>query len=152
DGFGKDYQILNLDEATQREHRELYLTACLLSFFQQQRLHREQESDFRPFQIEKPLWIFVGGRVVKGLANQDASDIIEILQFLGRYAGDRSNSIQRIERVLNRGIVTAKGANLFADRFVYMNTCGLSATQVFEETLTTLFNAPGGGQLYVENL
>ena len=29
---------------------------------------------------------------------------------------------------------------------------GLSATQVFEETLTTLFNAGGGGLLYVENL
>jgi hypothetical protein len=31
-------------------------------------------------------------------------------------------------------------------------TCGLSPAQVFDETLATLFNAPGGGQLYVENL
>ena len=29
---------------------------------------------------------------------------------------------------------------------------GLTAEQVFNETLATLFNAPGGGQLYVENL
>ena len=43
DGFGKDYQILNLDEGTQQNHLELYLVACLLSFFQQQRLYREQE-------------------------------------------------------------------------------------------------------------
>ena len=46
--------------------------ACLLSFFQQQRLYREQAGTFRPFNIENPLWIFVGGRVVKGLAVQDA--------------------------------------------------------------------------------
>jgi hypothetical protein len=63
DGFGKDYQILNLDEDTQTNHLELYLVACLLAFYQQQRLYREQEAAFRPFNIEKPLWIFVGGSV-----------------------------------------------------------------------------------------
>ena len=30
DGFGKDYQILNLDEGTQQNHLDLYLVACLL--------------------------------------------------------------------------------------------------------------------------
>jgi hypothetical protein len=152
DGFGKDYQILNLDEQTQREHLELYLVACLLSFFQQQRLYRDRESAFRPFQIEKPLWICVGGSVTATLATRDASDIVEILQFLARYAQDRAGSIQRIERVLNQGLVTATGKNLFASRFAYLNTCGLTASKVFDETLSTLFNAPGGGQLYVENL
>jgi hypothetical protein len=152
DGFGKDYQILNLDEATQRDHLELYLTACLLSFFQQQRLYSERESVFRPFQIEKPLWIFVGGSVTATLAKQDASDIVEILKFIARYVADRAGSIQRIERVLNQGLVTAGGRNLFAGRFAYLNTCGLSPAQVFDQTRETIFNAPGGGQLYVENL
>jgi len=55
DGFGKDYQILNLDEGTQQNHLEIYLVAGLLSFFQQQRLYREQGTTFRPFNIEKPL-------------------------------------------------------------------------------------------------
>lgn len=54
--------------------------------------------------------------------------------------------------MLNQGLVTATGKNLFARRFAYLNTCGLSAAQVFDETLATLFNAPGGGQLYVETL
>lgn len=152
DGFGKDYQILNLDEGTQQNHIELYLVACLLSFFQQQRLYREHGATFRPFNIEKPLWIFVGGSVTATLAMRDASDIVEILQFLARYVADRAGSIQRIERVLNQGLITATGRNLFAGRFAYLNTCGLTATQVFDETLSTLLNAPGGGQLYVENL
>ena len=152
DGFGKDYQILNLDQATQQNHLDLYLVACLLSFFQQQRLYQERGRVFRPFNIEKPLWIFVGGRVVKGLAAQDASDIIEILIFLAQYVADRTGSIQRIHRVLNQGLVTATGKNLFAGRFAYLNTCGLSPAQVFEKTLATLFHAPGGGRLYVENL
>jgi Type III restriction enzyme, res subunit len=152
DGFGKDYQILNLDEATQRDHQDLYLVACLLSFFQQQRLYRDKESAFKPFLIEKPLWIFVGGSVTATLAKQDASDIVEILKFLAGYVANRTSSVQRIERVLNQGLVTATGKNLFAGRFAYLNTCGLSAAQVFDETLAVLFNAPGGGQLYIENL
>ncbi len=152
DGFGKDYQILNLDEGTQDTNLELYLVSCLLAFFQQQRLYREQELSFRPFNIERPLWIFVGGSVTKTLAARDASDIVQILRFLSRYVSDRAGSIQRVERVLTQGLVSSDGTNLFAGRFSYLNTIGLSWTQVFEETLATLFNAPGGGLLYVENL
>ena len=151
DGFGKDYQILNLDQGTQQNHLELYLVACLLSFFQQQRLYREH-GVFRPFNIEKPLWIFVGGSVTSTLAKKDASDIVEILQFLAGYVADRAGSIQRIDRILHQGLVTATRKNLFAERFPYLNTCGLSPAQIFDETLATLFNAPGGGQLYIENL
>jgi Type III restriction enzyme, res subunit len=151
DGFGKDYQILNLDEGTQKDHLELYLVACLLTFFQQQKLFRDQEATFRPFNIEKPLWIFVGGSVTKSLS-KDGPDIVKILEFLGRYVSDRSGSIQRIHRVLNQGLETAAKKNLFAGRFTYLNTIGLSAEQIFNETLAILFNAPGGGQLYVENL
>ena len=86
------------------------------------------------------------------MAAQDASDIVEISTFLARYVSDRAGSIQSIERVLNQGLVTATGKNLFAGRFVYLNTCGLSPEQIFDETLAMIFNAPGGGQLYVENL
>ena len=152
DGFGKEYQILNLDQGTQQNHLELYLVACLLSFFQQQRLYREQGGRFRPFNVEKPLWIFVGGRVTATLAKKDASDIVEILQFLARYASNRTDSIQCIDRALNQGLESATGRNLFAGRFAYLNTRGLSPAQIFDETLATLFNAPGGGRLHVENL
>ena len=152
DGFGKDYQILNLDQETQQNKLELYLVACLLSFFQQQRLYREHGRTFRRFNIENPLWIFVGGRVTAALAKKDASDIVEILQFLARYVADRVGSIQRLDRVLNQGLVTATRQNLFAGRFAYLNTCRLSPEQVFDETLSTLFNSPAGGQLYIENL
>lgn len=113
DGFGKDYQILNLDEGTQANHLDAYLVACLLAFFQQQRLFKEQGFAFRPFNIDKPLWIFVGGSVTKALATRDASDIIEILKFLSRYVSNRSASIERIERVLNQGLVTA-GARTYS--------------------------------------
>ena len=86
------------------------------------------------------------------LVKQDASDVVEVLRFLARYVADRAGSIQRIDRVLRQGLVTATGKNLFERRFAYLNTCGLSPSQIFGETLETFFNAPGGGQLYIENL
>jgi hypothetical protein len=152
DGYGKDYQILNIDPETQDNNLELYLDACLLAFFQQQRLYREQEVVFRPFNIDKPLWIFVGGKVTATLANRDASDIIEILLFLARFVGDRVGSIDRINRILTQGLVTADRRNLFQGRFAYLNGSGLSAEQLYDDALTTIFNAPGGGALHVENL
>ena len=154
DGFGKDYQILNLGDDSNAEWMKDYLTASLLAFFQQQRLYREQETAFRPFNLERPLWIFVGGSVnaVRTENKQKVSDVVAILQFLAGYLSERSSSIERIRRILHEGLVTASGKNLFAGRFAYLNTKGLSPEQIFDETLKVLFNAPGGGALHVENL
>src|SRR6185437_4531243 len=41
---------------------------------------------------------------------------------------------------------------LFAGRFTYLNASGIKPAQVFDETLATLFNAPAGGALHVENI
>ena len=48
DGFGKDYRILNLADDTDEEKRRLYLTACLLAFYQQQRLYRDKAASSGP--------------------------------------------------------------------------------------------------------
>src|SRR5438552_1710041 len=55
---------------TQASHLDAYLVACLLAFFQQQRLYKEQSFAFRPFNIDTPLWNFVGGSVTKTLASR----------------------------------------------------------------------------------
>ena len=152
DGFGKDYQIFNIDHGTQENHLKLYLVACLLSFFQQQHFYQGRKVDFRPFNIEQPLWVFVGGRVVKSWSVKDASDIVSILLFLDGYVTNRAGSIQLINEVLNKGIRTANGTNLLEGRFVYLIKSGLSPEQIFNESLALIFNAPAGGRLYVENL
>ena len=103
DGFGKDYQILNLEDDSNAEWMKDYLTASLLAFFQQQRLYREQETAFRPFNLERPLWIFVGGSVTKKLATRDATDIVEILRFLNSYVANRTDSINRIAGFFMKG-------------------------------------------------
>lgn len=152
DGFGKDYQILNLDGGVRDEQQELYLVACLLSFFQQQKLFTERENEFRSFHLEKPLWIFVGSKVTATLATKDASDIVEILKFLSRFVAERSESVACIRRVLGEGLVTSNGKNLFAGRFPFLLASGLESEALYSEILALLFNASAGGLLYVENL
>ncbi|UKI42729.1 MAG: hypothetical protein L6V95_07680 [Candidatus Melainabacteria bacterium] len=63
DGYGKDYQILNLNKDFDEARKQQYLTACLLSYFQQILLYKDKNAEFKPFLIENPLWIFVGGSV-----------------------------------------------------------------------------------------
>src|SRR5690606_24655534 len=100
-----------LDPQTQRNTMDVYLVACLLAFFQQLRLYLEEAGACRPFNIAKPLWIFVGGRVTAALSTKDASDIVEILRFLARFLGDRAGSTARIRRVLEEGLIAADGRN-----------------------------------------
>lgn len=154
DGYGKDYQILNLDPETPENGVELYLTACLLSFFQQLRLYGEQSPACRPFNIEKPLWVFVGGSVnaVRRQNRRSVSDVVDILLFLSRFLRDRDGSTTRIQQVLEGGLIAANVGNLFAGRFAYLNGLGLPAGQLFDEVLASLFNAVHGGALHVENL
>ena len=152
DGFGKDYQILNLDEDSDEQYRQTYLIACLLFFVQQRHLHRHHGPAYRPFQIEPPLWVFVGGSVTAALSKDDQTDIIEILQFVDRYLRDRRDSIERIGQVLSRGIRTDKGRDLFAGRFSALIASGLSAEQLYAASLDLVFNAPGGGTLWVEKV
>ncbi len=152
DGYGKDYQILNLDDATERTHRYQYLVACLLAAYQQRRLFDDKQAALQSFNIERPLWIFVGGSVTKGFNRGEASDVLEILKFLAAFTNERAAAINAIEHTLSRGLVASDGKNIFANRFGYLAELGLAGTEVFADICTRLLNAPGGGALHVEYL
>jgi hypothetical protein len=84
DGYGKDYRILNLADDKDEGVRQRYLTACLLSFYQQLKLYLDKREEFRPFLIERPLLVFVGGSVnaVRSENKRNVSDVVDILLFL----------------------------------------------------------------------
>ena len=58
DGFGKHYQILNLPESFD-EAQTVYITACLLKFYQQLRIYEEKSYDFQPFNLEKARSVYI---------------------------------------------------------------------------------------------
>lgn len=152
DGFGKDFQILNIDNNMSRQNTELYLTASVLTCYQQIRVYKDNEKAYKNFHIEKPLWVFVGSKVTATLAEKDASDIIEIIKFFTRFIQNRNESMNNIRILLSAGLVTADGRNLFSRQFTYLNSLKLTAEQTFSDILQTLFNSTAEGLLYMENL
>src|SRR5690606_41651234 len=69
DGYGKDYQILNLDDATEQQGLDTYLTACLLAAYQQRRLFDDRQAQLCGFNLERPL-CHLGGGTVNGAPRQ----------------------------------------------------------------------------------
>jgi hypothetical protein len=66
DGYGKEHLILNLADDRNEETRALYFTACLLAFYQQLYLWETKRPVMADFNIERPLWVFVGHTVAGG--------------------------------------------------------------------------------------
>lgn len=156
DGYGKDYRILNLADDSDENVRRQYLTACLLSFYQQLKLYGEQAGMFRPFLLARPLWIFVGGSVnaVRTQNRRKVSDVVDILLSLATFVRERGDSIAFIERLLagRSGLLDAKGRELFQGTYRYLNGLRLTPDQLFDDILRVLFNAPTTASLHVENL
>jgi len=132
------------------------LAACLLVFYQQLCLHREKGDEFRPYLLERPLWVFVGSSVnaVRTDGGKKVSDVVDILLYLASFVRDRAQSIARIDRLLrDRAALTdAKGHEIFANAFGYLVSKRNSADEVFDDILKTLFNATTTAALHVEQL
>jgi len=154
DGYGKDYRILNLEDDSNEEHRRRYLTACLLAFYQQQKLFQDKRQELRPHLIERPLWIFVGGSVTKKPSKKDVSDVVDILLFLARFVKHQGESVRYLDMLLRgrSGLHDSKGHELFMGAFTYLGQLGLSGETAFRDILGMLFNAQVAGSLHVQRL
>jgi len=153
DGYGKEYRILNLEDDSNRENRRRYLTACLLAFYQQQKMFQDKKDELRRFLIEKPLWIFVGGSVTRKPTKRDVSDVVDILLFLANFVKNSSESIRYLDMLLNgTSGLHANGHELFAGSFTYLGQLGFSGEAAFREILSTLFNSQVSGVLHVRKI
>ena len=156
DGFGKDYRILNLADDHDENTRRLYLTACLLAYYQQVLLYGRQEKAFRPFLIERPLWILVGSKVtaVRTEDKKDVSDVVEVLLFLAEFFHGGADSVARIQRLLsgNTGLLNTNGNDIFSRAYPFLVESGLSPAEVFTDILKNVFNATTVAALHVDHL
>ena len=156
DGYGKDYRILNI-KADDEDYRKLYLTANLISFFQQQLIYKEQGTQIRDFLIHKPLWVFVGGKVnaVRTENKKQVSDVLEIIYFLTDFLKKPAASIRQIESVMNNtaGLVDKNGVPIFESSFNYIQNQNMDATSIFNKINELVFNnSTIGANLYLDNL
>jgi hypothetical protein len=149
DGYGKESLILNLKDSdySDEDIKRQYFTACLLSFYQQQYLwcrHRDKLNDFN---IEKPLWVFVGNTV-----SGEDSDILAVLTFLAGFLNDEIKTKQWLSELLGNTarLLDGKGRNIFHDRFSPLMS--LTVDEVYSDILHKLFNAEARQRLKVVNL
>ena len=149
DGYGKESLILNLKDKdyADEEIARQYFTACLLSFYQQQYLWSTHKSKLTDFNIEKPLWVFVGNTV----AGED-SDILNVLKFLAGFLNDVAKTKVWLTGLMANTalLLDAKGKNIFHNRFTPLMQS--NATEVYADILRKLFNTDSPQRLKVVNL
>lgn len=146
DGYGKESQILNLRTQDYAQYSDLYFTACLLAFYQQLHLFELHRQALQPYQIEKPLWIFVGNKVA-----DDNSDILKILQFLAHFLGQRKEIEQRFHLLLkDEAVLTNQnGENIFLGQFAPLMHYLGKETELYQAILQKLFNSAFKGRLQI---
>ena len=152
DGYGKDYAIANLPAGIQDENSDMYLLGCLLTFYQQCRIWRDKGAQWTAFNVEKPLWVFLG-KTVTGRSRADEatrSDVVVILDFLGRVLGNGSAIRPMLQRLLSgrSGLTGETGEDWFAGRFSYLeNDRANRPDDLYDDICETLFH--GRGRLHV---
>jgi hypothetical protein len=98
DRYGKEFEVLNL-EAERAEKTDELLLGGLLTYYQQLRLFGAHRAEYRPFNIEKPLWVFLGSKVIRS-GKQDLGDVARVVAFLKRFLEDEDWAVEWIGKVL----------------------------------------------------
>ena len=154
DGYGKDFRILNLQEETTEDTTETLLLGNLLSFYEQQRVFNERNQALRPYNLDKPLWVFVGSSVnaVYTENKQKRSDVLTVARFLHHLLENKRGwAVKTIRKLIGgkTGLVTPDGQDVFAGRFEYLEEAGLDAEEAYQDILAGVLHTPAGGGLHL---
>jgi hypothetical protein len=143
DRYGKDFRILNLDTRKfEEDHIPTLLLANAMSFYEQLTVYKET-SEVDEYNIEKPLWIFVGAKVW-GVT----SDIVKIIEFLNHlFKSSREEITEEIRKIYdgNSGILTPEGKDLFDKEypernFPYLRREKRTADEIYEGIFREIFH------------
>lgn len=151
DGYGKQSQVLNIEKGIE-QNLFLYQMASLLSFYQQLHLFDHQGSNLAPFNLAKPLWVFVTSRVTANdYSAPVANDMVQALLFIDQALAQREEAVKAIKTLLNTGLVGAGGTDYLYGRFNYLKELGETAEYIYSDLLERVFHT-SGGRLYLENI
>lgn len=153
DGYGKDFYVFNLREDAYTKSRiDLLLIAALLTYFEQLYIYDEFKNHFEEYNIERPLWIFVGSTVIKkknGRITQaeikTASDVERVIIFLNKILSDRKYLEENIEKILNgkSGLVNKNGEDIFSKKFEFLRKKLGDVNLIVDEIYKRIFDKSG---------
>lgn len=149
DGYGKDFSVLNVKQAkiSEQEFQESMFVANLLSFYEQLLVYEENKKLAKEYNLEKPLWIFVGTTVT---GREEESDVVQIVEFLRRVMLDEVWVKKWVKNILggSTGLKNEDGEDLFRDRFEYLRSKGIDKGIDFEDLYKKVFGGKGGLNIY----
>jgi hypothetical protein len=159
DGFGKDFEVLNLRHETTEEHTKMLLLANLLAFHQQKRAFQTKSDAMLRYHLADPLWVFVGSTVNKSKDNKQAreSDVLTVVKFLDDFLRNPRGWVQQaIKKILNgkSGIEDEGGHDVFGGRFEKLKDWTEDPEKIHRDLLARVFHSPAakGGLLHVGDI
>jgi len=154
DGYGKDFSVLNVKQAkiSEQEFQESMFIANLLSFYEQLLVYEENKRLAIEYNLEKPLWIFVGTTVT---GKEEESDVIQIVEFIKRVIRDEDWVRRWVKNILdgNTKLKDEDGKDVFEGKFEYVKkrgipACPADAGRDFEDLYKRVFGGKGGVGVY----
>lgn len=158
DGYGKEYNILNLKDKEYSETiKHKLMLANVLSFYQQKIIFNEHNAEAMEYNIAEPLWIFVGSSVNK---KDETSDVFQVVSFLGKLLKNEDNwVVNNIKAILagNSGLEDSNGLDIFSPRYPeqrlrYLRESKLSPEGIYTDILKQVFQNTGPAPLYLVNI
>jgi hypothetical protein len=145
DGYGKDYFIINLRDETDTFNDWIVL-GNLLSFYEQCLVYARHGEELRPYNLEKPLWVFVGHSVTGGNTKEDRdslTDVQQIVRFFNDFLKNRAVWTNRIAQLLagQSELKDPDGEDLFKDLFGYLRNLGRPAEAIYDDIVKQVFHA-----------
>ncbi|EDY35133.1 hypothetical protein ABOONEI_2675 [Aciduliprofundum boonei T469] len=161
DGYGKDYRIINTKTLTE-DLQYRFLLANALSFYEQIEVFESSEDYRKIYNIERPLWVFVGSRVQQNNNRDKAqtmSDILKVVIFLHKFLKDKDWAISNIRRILggDSGILDPDGNDVFVrtypeTKYPYLRSQEINAEEIYENMLKKIFKTRVSGALYMADI
>ncbi len=161
DGYGKDFYVFNIKAKEKKtkgktnrekiiyyyseEQIDMLLAASLLSFYEQLIIFENHNKKLREYNVEKPLWIFVGSKVTGSGLN---SDIIKILHFLNKLLEDESYLKEKVKKILKgkSKLIDKEGNDIFKGKFGYVKKFDIDT--IIDGIYQKVFNGKGKLKLY----
>ena len=141
DGYGKDFTVFNVKDANkiaEQDYKETVFVANLLSYYEQMIAYKENKNIVSAYNIEKPLWIFVGSTVVRDNSKEGEemmSDILDITLFLRKALEERGWLEEKIHNILNgkTAFKDEEGKDSFSQKFSYLKERQIELNDLYEE-------------------
>lgn len=146
DGYGKDFQVLNVKSATDLVLTERVLLTSLLTLLQKQIGYHNNTQMVREYHLFPPLMVFVGATVN---GKEEESDIPVVLRFLHRLLSDPQWGKLEIEILLSGqgGLQDGNGRDALTGSFGMLKNAGRTAQDIYEELKENVFHGGGGLRL-----